>query len=395
MISSSLLFVLWHCRHLWLRRRRAEEEAAEWEVGNVQHSRAEGAPSFVIARLPVFKYNPKGAPEYINCSCNQRESASAAAADATQAQDQVSSPEAAAASATCRQPSEQPTPPATKSQAAASTAQHIPSLNTTGSVSITIKPSLSRRAGQVLPGTSSSRSRGACCSCHNSAPPSTAASAKEAARTSCSACLMIPGAAAAAKQEADGKANHVASGACDHARRSCEVGSDYAAACSNRPADGGAITTGSSSSKEPLHGSSSRSCEGRCTCNLGRAEDDGDQQAAAPLETKDGDTACVICLCDYEEGEHIKQLPCKHCFHMACIDPWLARHGYCPLCRQPISQLQPVHVLLPLWLELALQRAAVTGTEMRGLRGPAAELAAELGLATRAPGGDWVVVPAV
>ena len=58
LISSSLLFMLC-CRHLWLRRRQAEEDSAGWDVRNLQQTRAEGAPSFIIARLPVVKYNPK------------------------------------------------------------------------------------------------------------------------------------------------------------------------------------------------------------------------------------------------------------------------------------------------------------------------------------------------
>jgi hypothetical protein len=57
MISTSVLFVLWHLRHLWLRR-RGEQELLSLDVGNVQQLQR-GAPSFIIARLPVFKYNSK------------------------------------------------------------------------------------------------------------------------------------------------------------------------------------------------------------------------------------------------------------------------------------------------------------------------------------------------
>ncbi|KAK6920413.1 Zinc finger, RING-type [Dillenia turbinata] len=43
---------------------------------------------------------------------------------------------------------------------------------------------------------------------------------------------------------------------------------------------------------------------------------------------------CYICLSEYEEGDKIWVLPCRHEFHMPCIDKWLKEiHGVCPLCR--------------------------------------------------------------
>ena len=56
--------------------------------------------------------------------------------------------------------------------------------------------------------------------------------------------------------------------------------------------------------------------------------------AAADAEAE----MCSVCLCDYEVGDSLRQLPdCKHCFHMACIDPWLAAHQTCPLCRESLA----------------------------------------------------------
>jgi hypothetical protein len=43
---------------------------------------------------------------------------------------------------------------------------------------------------------------------------------------------------------------------------------------------------------------------------------------------------CVICLDAFEEGDRLRRLPCKHEFHVGCIDPWLlTRKRYCPVCR--------------------------------------------------------------
>lgn len=44
------------------------------------------------------------------------------------------------------------------------------------------------------------------------------------------------------------------------------------------------------------------------------------------------DTCCVICLNEYEEGDRLRTLGCRHYFHTGCIDPWLLIKQTCPLC---------------------------------------------------------------
>lgn len=42
---------------------------------------------------------------------------------------------------------------------------------------------------------------------------------------------------------------------------------------------------------------------------------------------------CSICLMEFHNSEIIRTLPCIHNFHKECIDQWLKRQKYCPLCK--------------------------------------------------------------
>ncbi|KAG1680349.1 hypothetical protein FOA52_015439 [Chlamydomonas sp. UWO 241] len=45
---------------------------------------------------------------------------------------------------------------------------------------------------------------------------------------------------------------------------------------------------------------------------------------------------CSVCICDYEDGELLMQLPCGHVFHQPCITTWMRAHNTCPNCRMSL-----------------------------------------------------------
>ncbi|XP_004502459.1 uncharacterized protein [Cicer arietinum] len=52
---------------------------------------------------------------------------------------------------------------------------------------------------------------------------------------------------------------------------------------------------------------------------------------------------CSVCLSEFEEGEKVRSLKCKHTFHKDCLDKWLQDYlATCPLCR---NKVLPDHVV--------------------------------------------------
>ncbi|MCO5591980.1 hypothetical protein L7F22_045973 [Adiantum nelumboides] len=45
---------------------------------------------------------------------------------------------------------------------------------------------------------------------------------------------------------------------------------------------------------------------------------------------------CAICLEEYAAGDKLRILPCNHGFHVPCIDNWLNRKPFCPICKRDV-----------------------------------------------------------
>ncbi|KAF9357328.1 hypothetical protein BGX34_009431 [Mortierella sp. NVP85] len=57
-------------------------------------------------------------------------------------------------------------------------------------------------------------------------------------------------------------------------------------------------------------------------------------QGMRNITTLGDGTKCLVCMSDYEEGENLRALKCKHGFHQECIDKWLTTGANkCPICR--------------------------------------------------------------
>ncbi|KAA3468011.1 E3 ubiquitin ligase BIG BROTHER-related-like [Gossypium australe] len=47
--------------------------------------------------------------------------------------------------------------------------------------------------------------------------------------------------------------------------------------------------------------------------------------------------SCVICRVDYEDGDSLTALSCKHSYHPECINNWLKINKVCPVCSAEVS----------------------------------------------------------
>eukprot|EP01090_Pellita_catalonica_P016456 TRINITY_DN4704_c0_g1_i1.p2 TRINITY_DN4704_c0_g1~~TRINITY_DN4704_c0_g1_i1.p2 ORF type:complete len:296 (+),score=61.59 TRINITY_DN4704_c0_g1_i1:101-889(+) len=52
----------------------------------------------------------------------------------------------------------------------------------------------------------------------------------------------------------------------------------------------------------------------------------------------DGDL-CLICQMEYETGEEITNLPCRHYYHSKCIKLWLEQKKVCPMCNHRLDAI--------------------------------------------------------
>ncbi|KAJ3158706.1 hypothetical protein HDU86_002671 [Geranomyces michiganensis] len=60
------------------------------------------------------------------------------------------------------------------------------------------------------------------------------------------------------------------------------------------------------------------------------------------LIPKAGTDCCAICIDEFTVGGRVRELPCRHCFHDTCIDPWLLYHALiCPVCKRDIIPPSP------------------------------------------------------
>ncbi|GFN79938.1 RING finger protein 38 [Plakobranchus ocellatus] len=49
-------------------------------------------------------------------------------------------------------------------------------------------------------------------------------------------------------------------------------------------------------------------------------------------------TSCVVCMCEFEDRQLLRSLPCFHQFHVECVDEWLETNRTCPVCRHDVTE---------------------------------------------------------
>ncbi|XP_062104787.1 putative RING-H2 finger protein ATL49 [Humulus lupulus] len=76
---------------------------------------------------------------------------------------------------------------------------------------------------------------------------------------------------------------------------------------------------------------------GASTGNTSMSKDDLENLPSFHYKTTEdtrSDEDCAVCLETFEMGDKCRLLPtCNHSFHAQCVDTWLLRTPFCPICR--------------------------------------------------------------
>jgi len=68
-----------------------------------------------------------------------------------------------------------------------------------------------------------------------------------------------------------------------------------------------------------------------------RTRNDNESRASNPIESEEEEEEeeqCTVCLCEYEEADMVRRLPCGHMYHAKCLDSWITTNATCPSCRR-------------------------------------------------------------
>ncbi|KAJ4780033.1 RING/U-box superfamily protein [Rhynchospora pubera] len=82
-----------------------------------------------------------------------------------------------------------------------------------------------------------------------------------------------------------------------------------------------------------------KNCNGSHDVGAGGNQGAGNGIGMVNSKTHDGvSVECSICLCDLQQDDVVRMLtPCRHFFHIQCIDVWLYGHLSCPICRTSLQ----------------------------------------------------------
>lgn len=57
----------------------------------------------------------------------------------------------------------------------------------------------------------------------------------------------------------------------------------------------------------------------------------------SPQNKKIKNDICPVCLEEFRNTERVALCPCRHSFHVKCLQQWLDQHNTCPMCKASVT----------------------------------------------------------